>query len=241
MLKIAICDDEKYFGEKIKSILADYMNEKQIPYEVTFFNSGKEFIKSGIEVMNYQILFLDINMEQMDGIETAKYVRKYTEECFIVFVTAYMDYTLDGYKVGAVRYLLKGTDHFAESMYECLDTILSKMNRKSVTRKMQFNEGVRVVPFDRIIYIESRLHKLEYHIMEEKEQIYTCYGKLNEIEQEYKNEGFIRLHQSFLVNMHYIERLEHYAAVLGNGMKITIPRARYKFVENSFVEYLGEI
>ena len=241
MFKIAICDDEKYFGKKIKQILEAYMEQNHISYDITVFTPGKEVIELGIEIMKYQMIFLDINMEQIDGIETAEYIRKYTEECFIVFVTAYIDYTLEGYSVGAVRYLLKGTENFTESMYECLDTIFDKMNHTKVIRKIQFNEGAQAVPLNRILYIESRLHKLEYHIMEDELKVYTCYGKLNEIEKEYDKNGFIRLHQSFLVNMHYIERIERYQALLSNGMKIPIPRARYQFVEDSFIEYRGEI
>ena len=86
-------------------------------------------------MLQYQIIFLDINMKQMDGIETAKNVRAYTEESFVVFVTAYIDYSLEGYQVGASRYILKNNLNFREQIYECMDAITKKM-KCFLTRKI---------------------------------------------------------------------------------------------------------
>ncbi|MHC6181027.1 LytR/AlgR family response regulator transcription factor [Clostridium sp. JNZ X4-2] len=241
MFRIAICDDEKYFLSSLKGVLCKYLNKHEIQYEIDTFKSGKEFIELGIEIVKYTIIFLDINMNEIDGIMTAKKIRKFSKEVFIVFVTAYINYTLEGYKVDAVRYLLKGNKNFEETVYECIDAIIEKMNYTIVKKIFKFNEGIKKVRLDRMIYIESKLHKLEFHIMQDKTRIYTLYETLNKIEEELNDNGFIRIHQSFLVNKKYIKSISRYETTLSNGIKLGISQLRYKDVKNKFIAYIGEI
>ena len=136
---------------------------------------------------------------------------------------------------------MKNTINFDESIYECMDTILHKMNYIVLKKYFKFNECEKNVQVDRILYIESRLHKLEFYIMEDKLKKYSIYGKLDELEKELQGNDFIRIHQSYLVNMKHIEKVSRYEALLNNGIKLEIPKARYKFVEETFVSYKGEL
>lgn len=114
--------------EKILKICIKIFIRKDISSEIDMFNSGKELLGLGTDLLGYNIIFLDINMDEMDGIMTAHKIREYSMDIYIVFVTAYVNYSLEGYKVDATRYLLKNTINFDESIYECMDTILHKMN-----------------------------------------------------------------------------------------------------------------
>lgn len=240
-MKIAICDDEIYFAGKLREILMQYLEERHIDFEIELFSSGREFVELGVEMLQYQIIFLDINMKQMDGIETAKNVRAYTEESFVVFVTAYIDYSLEGYQVGASRYILKNNLNFREQIYECMDAITKKM-KCFLTRKIfRFQEGEKKIRIENILYIESKLHKLEFNILEHGLAIYTMYGTLNELENELEEYPFLRIHQSFLVNLKYIKCVTGYKVVLSNGQELTVPRARYKTVKDTFIAYKGEL
>lgn len=240
-MKIAICDDEIYFAGKLREILMQYLEERHIDFEIELFSSGREFVELGVEMLQYQIIFLDINMKQMDGIETAKNVRAYTEESFVVFVTAYIDYSLEGYQVGASRYILKNNLNFREQIYECMDAITKKM-KCFLTRKIfRFQEGEKKIRIENILYIESKLHKLEFNILEHGLATYTMYGTLNELENELEEYPFLRIHQSFLVNLKYIKCVTGYKIVLSNGQELTVPRARYKTVKDTFIAYKGEL
>ena len=75
MLKIAVCDDEEIFGKKIHSLISQYLDEKKLFFEIDTFHAGTEFVALGPEMSKYQIVFLDINMDDLDGIETAKQLR----------------------------------------------------------------------------------------------------------------------------------------------------------------------
>ncbi len=241
MFKIAICDDEAIFAKKIEAIVAKYMEQSRILYEIDIFNSGNDFAALGVRMIEYKVVFLDINMEQLDGIETAKIIRGFSDTVFIVFVTAYINYTLEGYKVAAIRYLLKDREKFTELIYECMDAILHKMNYVVAKKEIRFNEGKKMVPLERLLYIESKLHKLEFHVIQDGIKVYTIYDTLNNIEKEYSSYDFIRTHQSFLVNLKHIRTVERYKILLTTGMTLSIPKARYKLVEEAYVAYRGEI
>lgn len=241
MLSIAICDDENYFRKIMKEAIENYMGRNGILYHIDTFHSGKEFISLGIEMLQYTVVFLDINMSEVDGITAAKKIREISKEAFIVFVTAYVNYTLEGYKVDAIRYLLKDNANFQNTLDECLDAVIEKLNYKVIKKEFKFNEGAKGVSLERILYIESKLHKLEFHIMEEGMEIYTMYETLNQIEKKLEGNGFVRIHQSFLVNLKYIKNVIRYKAVLNNGIELAIPKARYKEVKDTFIAYQGEV
>lgn len=241
MLKIAICDDEKHFRKLIRKILMEYMDKKGILYEIDEFESGKDFVNLGIEIVKYRIVFLDINMDELDGMKTAQKIREISNDIFVVFVTAFINYTLEGYTVDAVRYILKNNVNFSELVFECMDAISMKMNYVVKKKKFNFNEGIKNVSLERLLYIESRLHKLQFYIMENRLNKYSLYATLNEMEKELADNAFVRIHQSYLVNMKHITKVSRYEVLLSNGIKLAIPKARYKYVEETYVLYKGEI
>ncbi|MFU0826697.1 MAG: Stage 0 sporulation A-like protein [Lachnoclostridium sp.] len=239
MFKIAICDNDIHFRKHIQETLLNYQKEKGILYEIDTFSSGMELIDLGIDLVKYKIIFLEINMD--DGIMTARKIREISNDIYIAFVTAFMNYTLEGYKVDAIRYILKNNINFSESIYECMDAIIAKMNYVVEKRTFNFIEGTRKVPLDRLLYIESQLHKLEFYVMEDIINKYTLYGTLNETEKNFIGTDFVRIHQSYLVNMKHIKKMCRYSVLLSNGIQLDIPRARYKYVEEKFVAYKGKI
>ena len=210
-------------------------------YEIDEFESGNEFINLGINMTKYDIVFLDINMDEIDGIETAQEIRKVSNDIFIVFVTAFISYAVEGYSVNAIRYILKNNENFAELIFECIDAISKKMNYSVKKKEFKFNEGVKNISLELLLYIESKLHKLNFHIMEDKLNTYSLYGKLDEFEKELEDKAFLRIHQSYLINMKHIVSIYRYEAVLNNGIRLKISKDRYKSVKEKFVSYKGEI
>ena len=94
MFKIAVCDDESLFAENLKELISNYMTEKDLVCEIDTYISGKKLLEQGVKVTQYEIIFLDINMEEIDGIKAAETIRELSRDVFIVFVTAYVDYSL---------------------------------------------------------------------------------------------------------------------------------------------------
>ncbi|MCI9530140.1 MAG: response regulator transcription factor [Lachnospiraceae bacterium] len=241
MFRIAICDDEPYFYASLRRILEDYLERKGIPYEIQGFPSGEAFLAQGIAWMRFHVLFLDIQMQGMDGLQTAKKIREASQDIFIVFTTAFITYLLEGYQVDAIRYILKDKDNFPALVCECMDAIQVKMNYVVKKKAFAFKQGKKTVLLDRLLYIESRLHQLTFHVMEGRLVSYTLNATLNALEKELAPDGFLRLHQSYLANMKHIEGIRRYKALMDNGIELDIPKARYREVEQAFIAYKGEI
>lgn len=240
VIRIAVCDDEVIFSEKLEKIISAYCVEKQISYELDVYASGKEFLMDNMKMMGYQIVFLDINMEEIDGLETARELRKLCKETFVIFVTAFINYTLEGYKVDAIRYLLKTDVNFKQSVFESLDAVFEKMAYTPSIKKISFREGNKNIALEKIIYIESNLHKLTFHIYEKDIIQYTMYETLNKI-SEMLSEDFVRIHQSYLVNLRFVKNITGNQLLLSNGESLLIARSKLKETRSRVAIYKGEI
>lgn len=112
---------------------------------------------------------------------------------------------------------------------------LEKMLVREEGMTFLFREGeMRLTP-SQVVYVESKLHRLYFHLQDE--EVYTMYDVLNEWEAKLQDFGFLRIHQSYLVNMRYIREISSYAVYLEMDVKLTIPRARYRQVREKFVIY----
>lgn len=241
MFRIAICDDESLFTEELKELLSGYMMEKGLVFEIDTYSSGEALVELGIEIVRYTVVFLDINMDKVDGIMAAEKIRKVSRDVFIVFVTAYVDYSLEGYRLDVVRYLLKGNANFQSKVNECMDAIIDKMNYSVTKRKFDFKEGRKELSLERLLYIESNLHVLEFHVMEDVMKVYTMYETLNVLEERLAENGFVRIHQSYLVNIKHIKKVVRYKVILTNGVELSVPKVRYTEVKKKFIAYQGEV
>lgn len=241
MLKIAICDDEKLYCEKIKKIICEYCNKKNIDFQVEIFKSGNDFVLLENSINRFNIVYLDVNMDGLDGIESAKIIRYWSQDIFIVFITAFINYTLEGYKVEAIRYILKNNT-LRENIYESLDAVFEKMQFFNHVYEFIFKEGLRKLFPSQIILIESNLHVLCFQVIVGSEiKNYTMIAKLNDIQKKLKDENvFVRIHQSYLVNLKYIKDVSNYQAILWNNDVLPVSRPRYKSVKESFLLYEGE-
>lgn len=235
MLLIAVCDDEKYYRDKLRTLLEVYLTGRCLEFTIDTFSSGEEFLSRSENAVKYQIIFMDISMNDLDGIKTAMQIRSFHSDTHLVFVTAYINYVLEGYKVNAVRYILK--DMLEDSLSECMDAILEKMRLRRIS--FDFIEGERALYTDNLLYVESQKHKLFFYYLESKPVIYRMYDKLDLVEQRLNEYGFLRIHKSYLVNMRHIQKINHYMAGLDTGMELPIPRLRYQQVKEAYVEYKG--
>lgn len=241
MLKIAVCDDENTFHRIMSKVLNDYLDERGIEYTLDTFSSGNELFSDKIDISSYSIIFLDINMEELDGIRTAVRLRSISKKIFIVFVTAFVKYSLEGYKVNAVRYLIKGSNNFNQTVYECMNAILSQMEYDSHLISFDFKEKKKEIHADDIIFIESRLHKVSFHIKEGREKIYTKSETLDSVENKLKGYSFLRIHKSYLVNLKHVKTVRSYILIMDDGEELPIPRPKFRTVKNAYAEFKGEI
>ena len=148
-MKIAICDDSREDRDALRALLEACGHG----FEIREYGSGAELYADMGYVRECGIVFLDINMEGMDGLEAAGRIKAECPKVHIVLVTAYVNYALDGYKVKASRFLLK--DDLERTLPECVEDIL----REERVVEFDFVEGNVRLRVDDIIYIETSRHK----------------------------------------------------------------------------------
>lgn len=234
-MNIIICDDSQNDRKILIELLQSYAQEKKQCFEMIEYDSGASLCEDESALQKCQLVFLDINMQGMDGLKTAMRIKEKYPKLPVVLVTAYMNYALDGYKVKASRFLLK--DNLADTIEECMDDLIAEINKNRRILEFRFVEGTIKLYADDIIYIETELHKNVFYTEKGTFQIYK---KLDELENELKNMGFVRAHLSFLVNMKYITKISSYVMTLTTGKKIPVPKARYAQVKREYMLYKGE-
>lgn len=239
MINIAICDDEELFLQREQDIISKYMGENGYQYNIDQYLSGKQFLESN-KADKYDIVFLDVSMAEIDGMETAKRIREFNNKVFLVFVTAFIVYSTEGYKVEAIRYILKNDKMFDAAIEESLFTIIQRLAVSKQKHTFSFQEGKIEIDLSNIVYIESNLHKLIFHMNTSKKKQYSMYEKLDSIDAEIGGSGFVRIHKSYLVNMKYVEDIERYKLVLKDGTNLNIAKSRYPAVKETIITNAGE-
>lgn len=231
-LNVAICDDEEYYRHYIENLVRGYLVKKNVLFRIELFENGKDFCETENNFQKFDIIFLDIEMEGMNGMETAYSIREKNCEMDIVFITIMPDYVFEGYKVSAVRYIMK--KELDKLLFECLADILKKRKCSGHKMEISFVGGKRTVLLDDILYIESKSHKLFF---KKGDDVLYMYGKINEMESKMVDYNFARCHQSFLVNLRHIEQINNYLIYLSDGSEIPVSRPRYSEVKMKFLLY----
>lgn len=238
MINIAICDDEELFLQREQDIISKYMGENGYQYNIDQYLSGKQFLESN-KADKYDIVFLDVSMDEIDGMETARRIRELSDTVFLVFVSAFIVYSMEGYKVNASRYILKDDKTLDTAIEESLNAIIQKLCILKERYTFSFQEGKKEIDLSNIVYIESNLHKIIFHMNRSKKTQYSMYEKLDVIDATIGQFGFCRIHKSYLVNMKYAEDIERYRLLLVGGIDLSIAKSRYPVVKESFTNRMG--
>ena len=232
MLSIAICDDERnicdYLAQRTRKCLAEYDLDAQI----SVFGDGAELLDCCKQnPAAFDIIFLDIKMKTINGVDCAKGLRELGVKSLIVFVTSSAEYVFSGYEARAFRYILK-TDlenAFDHIFSECLSEL-----EKQITDfyTVETPSLVKKISLDEILYFESKLRVIKLHTKNEE---ISFYGKLDEIEKELGQKAFLRIHQSFLVNAKKLKSLTKEEAQLASGAALPVSKSRANAVREAYL------
>lgn len=229
MIRIAIVDDEKVIREQIKKLI----EIRQTDCEIDTYGTGEDLLKAG---KGYDIVFLDIQMDGMNGIDTARALRQNAENTVLIFITGVKEYVFDAFDVAAFHYLIKPIEEL--KFYEVYDRAVLEVGK----RKQQANGQLFVKTRNRnatfnqsdILYIESRAKKVEIHT---KSDIVEAYAAIGELEKQLVG-SFYRCHRGYLVNMAFITEYGYDSITLHNGETIILSKDKYSEFVKVYMRYL---
>lgn len=235
MVKIAVCDNNVDSREGIRKLIMAGMKQYGLTCQMDLFDTGEDFAKLNGKMISYKAVFLDIR--DSGGIATAQRIRGIDRDIILIFVAQNDAFMQEGYKVDAIRYLIKGQKDFESAVAECVEAVLDRLHYDSRRKLFPFSEGEEELSIDRILYVESSLHRLIFHVVNEEARSYSLYGTLNQMEEELSEYDFVRVHQSFLVNMMHIQSMSGREILLSNDESMRIVKARLKHVRAIYEQY----
>lgn len=230
-INIAICDDKKFFIEHLSKKIIGYSTELNVKNEILTYNNPEELLNN---IDDIDILFLDVDMPEMSGIEVARRIRESNESVLIVFVSNYDQYVYQSIKYKPFRYIRKNRldSELYPALKDSYNNIQMDNNNKTIT--IDYKKGKIAINKNNIIYIEKELKDTVIHLVDD--EIYTRMN-LKDIEKELDADVFIKLHRGCIANMKYIKRFEKDYVYLINGKSLPISRRKVKEVKDSIKKY----
>ena len=226
-MHIAIVDDEKIICEQIK----DFIQKEHGDCQIDSYFSGQTFLEAG---KRFDLVFLDIQMEGMDGMDTARALRKTQPEAVLIFVTGSKEYVFEAFDVSAFHYLLKPLEE--TKFKEVLARALLESQRHRAGRQERLFIRTKNLTIDQkdILYIESRGKKVDIHTLKET---FSIYGAMNELETQL-SKSFYRCHRGYLVNMAYITEYGADSITLTGGARVYLTKKKHGEFVKAYMWYL---
>ncbi len=230
MIRIAICDDKVETLHQTKKVIEEYNKALLV---VDMFTRGRDLLASK---ETYEIIFLDIDMPDMNGIETAKHIRLTNKKVKIIYLTNYNDYTTFAFGVHAFAYLLKPVNK--SELYKQLNEAFEYRNITDQS-PMEFltEDGIVRIDVSDIIYLEYLERKV---YLRTQNQSYQIRRKISDIAAELADKGFAMPHKSFVVNLYAVKKIKGYDIMLTNGVVIPLSQKKSMEFRKSLNHYLSE-
>lgn len=221
MIRIAVCDDNADARLALRAALERIMEQRRIEARIYEFSTGEGLLRwLERHAGEIDLVFLDMEMGQLDGMETARRLRGMDERILLVFVTGYADHVFDGYAVGALAYLMKPPR--ADQLEDVLDRAnAALLANQSAVYICRSGDTLYRIPKEHVLYFSSDRRQV---LCVTARRTYRFYGKLDEVEREI-GPGFVRIHQRYLVRAAAVERVEGGQVCLGEEFVLPISRA----------------
>lgn len=242
MYHIAVCDDTVDDINNMKKLIMT-SDEYNRDMEINVYSSGVDMLEDN-QSEPYDLIVLDMQMKGLSGYETAEAVRKYNEEAVIVFMSAVCIPQPEHFEVNPYRYLMKNGDK--DKSVSIVADMLAEMKRRSKKKRLEVSADGKAfyIEAKEILYLEK--FKRGSNIILSPESVLHCKydkiitrEKLEILEEQLKEEGFARPHNSYLVNLRRIKAVDNMEVLMENGERISITRSRKEIFHHEFSRYFS--
>lgn len=231
-MRIALCDDDCAILAFLSQRIQDYCDREHLAVELDCFSGGEELLASP---HSYEIIFMDIYMAGMTGMEAARALAS-GKSCQIIFITTSREHAVEAFSLNAIHYLLKPLT--TEGVEEALKRGLSHLREKPAkVIELKNGQGTVPVPLSGIVYVE---------VIDKISNVYTQRGVIRVYTPldaicEQLDDSFLRVQRSFAVNMHFVESFLFDRVVLRGGVEITLSRSNRAALKTSYQQFLFQL
>jgi len=236
LLEIALCDDDECILNQLNTMIIEYFKKKGVKVITRTYASGEELLQGS---KKFHVIFLDIKMDKINGIETARIIRRKDKRVKIIYITNSSNYQNDAFSVRAFGYIIKPITY--EAVYEQLDDAIeySQIDKSNIAFTFNTDMGIKTLNVEAIYYFESYNHKIQ---IVTKDKTLKVSDNINNILNAFKPYGFSMPHKSFVINLLYVSSIKGYDVTLTNGNLIPISQKRavqfkaefHSFLKNNF-------
>ena len=242
MINIALCDDDSVFLNSMAKMVEAEFSKYTVEFSLEKYVSGKVLLNHH-RYDPYNIIFLDIDMPQLNGFEVAEEFRKQSNQCYIIFVTSHSDLVYDSMDFQPFNFIPKDNyELFANKLQVVVKQLVShvKQNRKIVLEDNQL--GRIGVCLKDVLYIESNKHYVIYHINNMKNTVQVR-ANIGDLEKSYEKFDFVRVHKKYLVNLKHIFNLNmnNDVVIFKQGFELSMSRSMKAAANEKLVKYLRSI
>lgn len=236
-LRIAICDDELFYIEQIAEHIVKLEQRGKEPFHITRFQSGEELL-AALEADReaFHLIFLDIEMPGLSGMEAAKKIRQLNETLVLCFVTSYEAYALKAFELEAVDYVVKpvSEERIKKTIHKALIQTFYTMDVNEIKKRyvnVVVSRTTKVIDSNYIIYIEKQRNKCVIHMVEEDIE---CYESLESILEKMDQTRFMFCHQGYIIDFSKVKEIKGKCACMGKGIEIPISRKYIKDINERY-------
>ena len=233
-MRIAICDDDKNDINKLRAIIisSHIINSES----VNCFLESKKLLEYITNNKKYDLIFLDIDMPEINGIELGNAIYNLLPNTFIIFTTNYPEYAIDAFECNAYHYLLKPLDR--NKVLSVLKKIVLLYQKNHSDYPLKTKSGFINLPINSICYVECCKRHIIFHLTN---STYEVPGKISDAYKVLKEYNFCQIHQGYIVNMKKIINIEKLLVYLDNGATVPISQRKKAEVLYHYSRYLGEL
>lgn len=235
MIKIAVCEDEKVLYRELEKYVGMYAQDNNVSITMDWFPSAEELLEC--YSMQFDLVFMDIKMKEMSGIEAAKKIREKDNRTAIVFLTAFLEFALEGYNVDASDYIVKPIT--LEKVERAFRKSLGSLHKREQVYMVKYKGTIQKLFVSDILYVEAYQHKRYYHLI--NGVIEEDIGTLKELMEQDQGRNFIMIQKGCIVNKNWIERCYNQVIrIRGIQKEMPVSRLRWKDVEYQFLIHCRE-
>lgn len=234
MYQIAVVEDEREAADVLGSFIERYGSERGEQFEISLFGNAVDF---EVTHQSFDLVFMDIQMPGINGMEAAHLMRTYDTETPIIFVTNLAQYAVKGYEVDALDFIVKPVTYYNFRMR--MDKAMRHIRRnagRNITASTR--DGMRIIPIADIEYVEVSRHNLSYHLTHEEEP-FMVYGTLVAFEETVADGPFVRISNSCLVNMNHIRSVKGPSLLMRSGDVLYFSRSRKREAVETITAFFG--